>query len=49
MVAALFGFGVELAEHLTYKTALEWKDVLVDFAGVFAGTLIAFVGASTEG
>jgi hypothetical protein len=45
----LFAFGVELAEHLTYKAALEWKDVLVDFAGVFVGTLIAFVGASTEG
>jgi hypothetical protein len=44
----LFGFGVELAEHLAYKAGLEWRDVLVDFAGVFAGTLIAFVGASTE-
>jgi VanZ family protein len=44
----LFGFGVELAEHLTYKAALEWKDVLIDFVGVFVGTLIAFVGASTE-
>ena len=45
----LFGFGVELAEHLTYKAALEWTDVLVDFVGVLVGTLIAFVGASTEG
>jgi hypothetical protein len=45
---SLFGFGVELAEHLTYKAVLEWKDVLIDFAGVFVGTLIAFVGTSTE-
>jgi VanZ family protein len=48
IAAGLFGFGVELAEHLLYKTALEWKDVLVDFAGAFVGTLIAFVSASTE-
>jgi hypothetical protein len=46
---ALFGFGVELAEHLAYKAGLEWRDVLIDFAGVFVGTLIAFVGSSTEG
>jgi hypothetical protein len=45
----LFGFGVELAEHLTYKAALEWTDVLIDFLGVLVGTLIAFVGASSEG
>lgn len=44
----LFGFGVELAEHLTYKAALEWRDVLVDFLGVLVGTLIAFVGSLTE-
>ncbi|WP_433975328.1 hypothetical protein [Tunturiibacter lichenicola] len=45
----LFGFGVELAEHLTYKAALEWTDVLIDFLGVLVGTLIAFLGASSEG
>jgi hypothetical protein len=45
----LFGFGVELAEHLTYMAALEWRDVLIDFGGVFVGTLIAFLGASSDG
>jgi hypothetical protein len=45
-VVVLFGFGVELAEHLTYLAALEWKDVLLDSAGVIVGTLIAFAGTS---
>jgi hypothetical protein len=45
----LFGFGVELAEHLTYLAALEWKDVLVDSAGVIVGTLIAFAGSPAQG
>jgi hypothetical protein len=48
MGVLLFGFGVELAENLAYKAGLEWKDVLVDFLGVLAGTLIAFVGSSIE-
>jgi hypothetical protein len=45
----LFGFGVELAEHLTYQAAFEWTDVLIDAAGVLVGTLIAFVGTPAEG
>ena len=45
----LFGFGIELAEHLIYQAALEWTDVLVDAAGVLVGTLIAFVGSPAEG
>jgi VanZ family protein len=45
----LFGFGIELAEHFTYRAALEWKDVLVDSAGVLVGTVIAIVSAPTEG
>jgi hypothetical protein len=45
----LFGFGVELAEHLTYLAALEWKDVLVDSAGVIVGTLIAFASTPAQG
>jgi hypothetical protein len=44
-----FGLGIEVAEHLTYHAALEWKDVLVDSAGVLVGTVIALVSASTEG
>jgi hypothetical protein len=42
----LFGFGIELAEHFTYRAALEWKDVLIDSAGVLVGTVIAFVSAN---
>jgi len=45
----LFGFGVELAEHILYQAALEWTDVLVDAAGVLVGTLIAFAGSPAEG
>jgi hypothetical protein len=45
----LFGFGVELVEHLTYLAALEWKDVWVDAAGVIVGTLITFAGTPMEG
>ena len=44
----LFGLGIEVAEHLAYRAALEWKDVLVDSAGVLVGTVVAFVSASTE-
>ncbi len=45
----LFGFGIELTEHFSYRAALEWKDVLVDSAGVLVGTAIALIGAPTEG
>jgi hypothetical protein len=46
----IFGYGIELAEHLTFHAPLEWKDVLVDAAGVIAGTLfaIASVGFDDE-
>lgn len=42
-LAALFGFAVELGEHLVYGSALEWKDVLVDALGVVAGALLVAV------
>lgn len=46
--ALLFGFGIELVECLNYHNPLEWMDVLVDGAGVIAGTLAAFASAPTE-
>jgi VanZ family protein len=45
----LFGFVVELVEHLLYGTAMEWKDVLVDALGVTVGTVLAFASTSTDG
>jgi uncharacterized membrane protein YidH (DUF202 family) len=41
--AILFGFAIEVGEHLAFRGALEWKDVLVDALGVIAGTLLAIV------
>jgi hypothetical protein len=45
----LFGFAIELAEHLIYQAAFEWTDVMVDAAGVLVGTLIALVGSPAAG
>ncbi len=39
----VLGFGIEVAEHLVFHAPLEWKDVLVDAAGVIGGTLIAIL------
>jgi hypothetical protein len=44
----LFGFGIESAEHFVYHGRLEWKDVLVDAAGVIGGTLIAILNTPQE-
>jgi hypothetical protein len=44
-LAIVFGFGIELGEHLAFGNGLEWKDVLVDSLGVVAGTLVAAVFA----
>jgi cyanate permease len=44
----VFGFGIEVAEHLVFRIALEWKDVLVDAAGVIAGTLLAMASTPQE-
>jgi hypothetical protein len=44
----LFGFGIESAERLVYHSRLEWKDVLVDAAGVIGGTLIAILSTPQE-
>jgi hypothetical protein len=41
----LFGFGIELAEHLVYHNLLEWKDVSFDALGVIGGTLIGLLTA----
>jgi len=39
----VLGFGIEVAEHLVFHAAMEWKDVLADAAGVIGGTLIAIL------
>lgn len=44
----VFGLGIEFAEHLVYRSPLEWKDVLVDAMGVVGGTLIATLSESRE-
>ncbi|WP_263353476.1 hypothetical protein [Acidicapsa acidisoli] len=44
--ALIFGFGIEIGEHLIFHSGLEWKDVLVDAVGVVCGTLFAI--ASTQ-
>ncbi len=44
----IFGFGIEVGEYLVFKNPLEWKDVLVDAAGVIGGTLIAIVTSPHE-
>jgi hypothetical protein len=44
----IFGFGIESAERLVYHSRLEWKDVLVDAAGVVGGTLIAILSTPRD-
>ena len=46
--ALIFGLGIEIAEHLVYHIAVEWKDVLVDAVGVVGGTLFALAIAKTQ-
>jgi VanZ family protein len=41
----VFGFGIELAEHIVYQSGLEWKDVIVDAVGAGFGTVLALVTA----
>jgi len=43
----LFAFGIEIGEHFVFMGALEWPDVLTDFAGVFIGILLAFLSRTT--
>jgi hypothetical protein len=45
LCSLVLGFGIEAGERLLFKTAMEWKDVLVDAAGVIAGTLLAIITA----
>ena len=45
IAAMLFGFGIEIAEHLVFKSPLEWKDVFMDVTGVVGGTLMALATA----
>ena len=42
-LSLVLGLGIEVAEHLVFHAAMEWKDVLVDAAGVIGGTLIAIL------
>jgi hypothetical protein len=44
--AVIFGLGIEIGEHLVFRSPLEWKDVLVDAFGVIAGTLLAAATAA---
>ena len=37
------GIAIEVGEHLVFRNQLEWKDILIDAAGVVLGTLIAIV------
>lgn len=46
--ALLFGFGIEFVECLDYHNPLEWMDVMIDGAGVIAGTLATFASAPAE-
>lgn len=41
LAAVFLGFAIELTEHLVYRSYMEWKDVLLDFFGVLAGTILA--------
>ena len=41
--ALIFGLGIEMGECLGFRSGLEWDDVLVDWMGVVAGTLMAIV------
>ena len=45
IAAMLFGFGIEIAEHLVFLSPLEWKDVFMDVTGVVGGTLMALATA----
>jgi VanZ family protein len=46
--AVLFGFLIEVGEHLVYGGAMEWKDVLMDTVGVIVGTLLALLIAPRQ-
>jgi hypothetical protein len=44
LAALVLGFGIEVGEHLVFRSLVEWKDILVDAIGVVSGTLIAMIG-----
>ena len=44
----IFGLGIEVAEHFVFKSPLEWKDVVVDAAGVIGGTVLALVSVPNQ-
>jgi hypothetical protein len=44
----VLGFGIEAGERLVFGSHMEWKDVLVDAAGVIGGTLLAIFTAPVE-
>lgn len=41
--ALAFGFGIEVVEHITYRAAVEWRDVLADAIGISVATLLALL------
>jgi len=43
----LFAFGIEIGECLVFGGAVEWPDVLTDFAGAFLGLLLALMSRAT--
>jgi hypothetical protein len=44
----IFGLGIEVGEHLVFRSPLEWKDVLVDAMGVVGGMLIGVLSSPVE-
>jgi glycopeptide antibiotics resistance protein len=49
LIAGLFffAFGIEMGEYLVFGGVVEWSDVLMDFAGVFLGILLALMSGAT--
>jgi hypothetical protein len=41
------GLGIEFAQHLVFHSPMEWRDVLLDAAGIIGGTLIGILSAPT--
>ena len=48
LASLVLGFGIEAGERLVFGSHMEWKDVLVDAAGVIGGTLLAIFTAPVE-
>ena len=44
----VLGLGIEFAQYLIFHSPMEWKDVLLDVAGITGGTLIAILNAPNE-